>query len=251
MKKTLILSIALLFVAGAAARAQSPARDRLDEIEQMTVPETLRKIKHRSEGFQRFELMPLSNITFGMHSMKGTGFKRGLGPSWQIQWNMLQARFAPTSWLGLEAGWDLSWDTFRTLDSYNLLKDNSNGGRVVLSGPDPMLTKLSCRYKLFSFAFPLQVHFRIGPVGIRSGVELGVPLRGRLRNIYFEGDNLASADHVEVIKVKRLQHGSFYYAFTAEVTYDGLGIYVKHCPQAFIPGLGFNYWSFGIRLGLD
>ena len=244
MKNSLIITIALLLVAGASGWAQSPARDRLDEIEQMTVPEAIRKIKHRTEGFDRFEVMPLSHLNVGMHSMRGEGFKTSLGPSWQIQMNMVQARFAPTSWLGLEAGWDLSWDQFRTAPGYTLAK-NATDGHVILTGPDALSEGWKSRYKLFSFTFPITVHFLIGPVSLRSGVELGAPLGGRLQMNYDQ------EDIYHEIVVKGMDHGSFFYTFMAEVSYEGLGIYCKYCPQAFIPGLGFNYWCWGIHMGLD
>ena len=246
MKKTFII-IALLLVAGISSWAQSPARDRLDEIEQMTVPEAIRKIKHRTEGFQRFDFTALSHLNVGLHSMRGEGFKTSLGPSWQIQMNVVQFRFAPTSWLGLEAGWDLSWDRFITAPGYTLAKDASNGHAILTDreGLDALSEGWKCRYKLFSFTFPIMAHFRVGPVGIRSGVELGAPLGGRLQM------NYAQDDISHEIKIKGMDHGSFFYTFVADVSFEGLGIYCKYCPQAFIPGLGFNYWCWGIRMALD
>ena len=248
MKKILLLTIALLLSAGAFA--QTPARDRLDEIEQMTVPEAIRKLKPRHEGFNRFDFTGLAHLNVGLHSMRGTGFKTSLGPSWQIQLNVLQARFAPTPWLGLEAGWDLSWDRFRTAPGYWMLKESQEGptyGQVVLRNPGPMIPDPGGKhtYRLFSFTFPLLAHFRVGPVDLRTGVELGAPLGGRIAMHYQEEDTTTD------VLVKGVEHGSFFYTFVAAVSFEGLGIYCKYCPQAFIPGLGFNYWTWGLTLGID
>ena len=249
MKKILILTIALL-TAGAAAWAQSPAKDRLDEIEKMTVPEAIRKITHRTYGFEHFELNPLSHLNVGMHSMRGTGFKTSLGPSWQIQMNVLQIRFAPTSWLGLEAGWDLSWDQFRTAPGYWMLKETQEGptyGHAVLRNPGPMIPDPGGKhtYRLFSFTFPLLAHFRYGPVGIRAGVELGAPLGGRIASHYTEEDTQTD------VLIKGVDHGKFFYAWMAQLDFEGLGVYCKYCPQAFIPGLDFRYWCWGLSISLD
>ncbi len=249
MKKLATLAIALLFAAGAFAQ-NNPSKDRLDEIENRTIPETLRKIKHRSEGFNRFDFTPLSHLNFGLHSMRGEGFKSSLGPSWQIQLNVFRVRYAPLPWMGLEAGWDLSWDRFRTAPGYWMLKESQEGptyGQVVLRNPGPMIPDPGGKhtYRLFSFTFPVLAHFQAGPVGIRAGVELGVPLGGRIASHYKDKDTVTD------ILVKGMDHGKFFYAFMAQVDYEGLGVFCKYCPKPFIPGLDFRYWCWGITLGLD
>ena len=249
MKKILTLAIALLIAAGAFA--QTPARDRLDEIENMTVPDVVRKIKHRHEGFNTFDYTMLAHLNVGLHSMRGEGFKSSLGPSWQIQFNIMQARSAPTSWLALEAGWDLSWDRFVTHPSYWLLKETQEGptyGQVVLRTPGPMIPDpvgYKNTYRLFSFTFPILAHFRLGPVGLRAGVELGAPMGGRI------AQHAKDKDSVTDVLIKGVDHGKFFYAWMARVDFEGLGVYCKYCPQAFIPGLGFNYWCWGLSLSID
>ncbi len=249
MKKAVTLIIALLFAAGAFAQ-NNPSKDRLDEIENLPIPDALRKIKHRHDGFERFDFTMLSHLNFGLHSMRGEGFKSSLGPSWQIQMNVMRFRFAPTSWLGLEAGWDLSWDRFRIAQGYRILKEDRDlptKGQVVLRPTEPTIPGLTGRqtFRLFSFTFPVLAHFQAGPVGIRTGVELGVPLGGRIAGHYKESDTVTDT------LVKGLEHGKFFYAIMAQVDYEGLGIYCKYCPQPFIPGLDFRYWCWGITLGLD
>ena len=236
MKRLAILAAVLL--AGTAASAQSPAKDRLKEIEELTVK--AKKQKSASFAKDLLETEVLSNAGFGIHHVEGD-FNNSFGPSRELFINVLELRFNPCSHVSFNAGADFKWDHFTARGNRQFSKDAA--GEISLAAPaGGPYDKFKSTLCLTAFTVPATIGLHFGDLSIYGGAEL-VRHLGKYTHIKdsFEDGDASGATRTEGGNVER-----YAYDYLAAISYDDLGVYFKYYPRNILPGPKFNYWSIGL-----
>ena len=233
--------MAAVLLAGSAAYAQTPAADRLKEIEEL--PIKARKHKTRSFGKDLFEAEILANAGYGIHHVEGA-FENSFGPSREIFLNILEIRFNPCRFVSLKAGADVKWDHFTARTNRSFALDGS--GNVVIN-PTGGFDRYESTLCLTAMSVPAALGLHFGELSMYGGAEL-------IRNINGCTHILESTKAGDLTTSSRLDGGAarkFVYDFMAAVSYNGLGLYFKYYPGNILPDGGpeWKYWTAGLVLG--
>lgn len=239
MKKLAILAAVLL--AGSAAYAQTPAKDRLKEIEGLSIK--AKKHKTTSFGKDLFEAEILANAGYGIHHTEGA-FENVFGPSREIFLNILELRFNPCRFFSLKAGADVKWDHFtaRTNKSFGL----DAAGNVTIN-PVGGFDKYESTLCLTALSAPAALGLHFGKLSLYAGAEI-------IRNVNRRTHILTSSKAGDLTTKSRLEGGAaekYVYDYMAAISHDGLGLYFKYYPKNILPSGGpeWKYWTVGLVLG--
>ena len=249
MKKiTIIFAFVLLCLPGSLGAQEKTAKERLKEIEEMTV--NARKHRGAKSG-DLFTADALAHFGFGFHQVSGVKeLKAKFFQSHEIYLNTIQLGFHPASWLSLETGLDLKWDVFYPQKDYQLALDNDND----YGFNDLVLAKnesLDTRTKSFSLALPVTLGFHAPWFSFKAGAEFDFNLeKYTVLKTHFETDKYEYDEKDYNAKLEK-----FCYNFLAAVDFDGLGIYFRYYPKSILPDKkgaqdplfkDMKYWTLGL-----
>lgn len=243
--KKLIFSMFILALACSVMSAQTdstrtPAKDRLSEIENMTVK--IRKHKTVRSGNDLFEFNTISHLGYGRHLVEGDAFGGKFGPSYELFVNAFDLGFNPASWFSFNAGIDLKWDRF--VSKSDKIEVNADAFSLAAVAPD----NINSRISVFGFSVPASVSLHFGETSIRLGAEciFNINKFNKVKSAY----TASGSDFSQVTKAGEIE--KFRHAYTAAIDFDGLGIYYKYCPKPLIPGSNMieKYQTIGIVLSM-
>ena len=243
-KYALILFVGLSMAASGAFAQEKTARDRLAEIEQMTV----KPDKHHktAEEFQKVGINIFPEVGIGTSIVSSDDFKsKGSGLYYA---HLLEAYVRPVSWASLHVGGGMGWRRYQSAESvFSLDKDNhiqispmgetelaSGKSRSSIWGPTVLI--------------PATLQFHFGDASFRLGAEALYSFRTRVRTDFRDEKTRRLTDTNGAVTVP------WSYDFFASLSYDGFGIFAKYQPatarQFPAPGPTLSTWTIGIRMGL-
>lgn len=236
---------ALTLVASAAAAQNPDNRDRLSEIEQMTVRE--KKPRRQPSEFKKAGVGLLPEIGIGTHLVSSPDFRsQGVG-SGQVYLHAVEAYVRPVSWMSLHVAGGIAWDRFRTRTSAFAL--DGDGTVLVRRLEESELDARKFRSSITesSVLIPVTLQFHAGFATFRLGAEAMYAFHPKVSR-----DLRTETDRVLTEKTgARIMPWS--YDFLASVSFAGSGVFVKYQP-AFArrfpqPSPSFSCWTLGYRFG--
>ena len=244
MKYALILFVGLSMAASGAFAQEKPARDRLAEIEQMTVKPSRH---HKPAGeFDKIGINLIPDIGYGEYYISSDDFKsKG---SVGVYAHLLEGFVRPVSWFSLHVGGGLGWNRYQSAQSVFSL-DDANHIRIRPMSEEELATGNS-RSSIVgpTVLIPATLQFHFGDVSLRVGAEAIHAFRTKVRTDFYEGDVRKITITPGAVTVP------WSYDFFASVSYDGLGVFVKYQPAAIRqfpePGPTLSSWTLGIRMGI-
>ena len=252
MKKIMIALGIVLACATTDMLAQTSAKDRLKEIEQMTVEARKRKAAKRDK---LLSVDALSHFYYGFHQVSGQKELEGkFFESQEVGLNAAQFGFHPASWVSLEAGLDLKWDQFELADgkAVEMIDHKFNFTEPeTLFGPD--LSKFNQRIRTFALAVPVTLGFHAPWFSVKGGAEFDFNIN-KYTSIKTEFTTNKTIDVNS--RDRKPEVENLLINYLAEVDFDGLGIYFKYYPKSIfkdnsIAGTDKNdmkYWTLGVIL---
>ena len=243
-KYALILFVGLSMAASGAFAQEKTARDRLAEIEQMTVKPD--KNHKTAEEFQKVGINIFPEVGIGTSIVSSDDFKsKGSGLYYA---HLLEAYVRPVSWASLHVGGGIGWRRYQSAESvFSLDKDNhiqispmgetelaSGKSRSSIWGPTVLI--------------PATLQFHFGDASFRLGAEALYSFRTRVRTDFRDEKTRRLTDTNGAVTIP------WSYDFFASLSYDGFGIFAKYQPatarQFPAPGPTLSTWTIGIRMGL-
>ena len=247
MKKTFTV-IALLVVCFSAI-AQNTGKDRLDQLENMTVEEKKSTSKIAQKEFKLIDLDLLSHIGFGWNLMDAAQFQKGFTKgNTEFFFNAIELDVRPVSWMSIGLGVDIKWQHFAPLAGNFIFEQDANNDIVYQSGVSVMpgeSSKLNCT----AIVFPLTLNFNLGLLSLSAGAELAY-YQGKddtITNIYVD-DNRKYTTTISDLGLG----GTTSWNLFASLTFGLTGVYVRYYPQQpLIPTAPFNFTTVGIIFNLN
>ena len=253
MKKIFLALGILLACATNDMLAQTSAKDRLKEIEEMTVNAHKRKVAKREN---LFSADCLSYFYFGYHQVSGQKELEGkFFQSHEIGFNALQFGFHPASWVSLEAGLDLKWDQFELAKGYAV---QSVDNKFAFDERDRIfagdITDFNQRIRTFALAVPVSLGFHAPWFSVRGGAEIDFNINkySCIKTDFVQDKYIDVASRDRKPKVENSLVNYF-----GSIDFDGLGVYFKYYPKSIfrdgsLAGTDKNdmkYWTIGLVLG--
>ena len=245
MKKIIIALSALLVASAGSAMAQTDstktAKDRLSEIEQMTVD--VKKHKSASTENDVFEVNALAHAGLGKLYIQGDSFSSKDGFSNELFLNVFDLAFNPVPVLSINAGLDVKWNRFVSKSQHFFVVDNTFvAGMPGYTAPDDIESRL-CG---FALSVPATISLNLGYTSIRVGAEASYNIDkfNKVKSFYSTG----GSNYKQVTKGGEFE--KFTISYIASIDFDGLGAYFKYCPKSMIPGSNIikSYMAFGVVL---
>ena len=233
--------------------AQTSAKDRLKEIEEMTVNAHKRKMAKREN---LFSADGLSYFYFGFHQVSGQKELEGkFFQSHEIGLNAFQFGFHPASWVSLETGLDLKWDQFELAKGYAV---GMVGDSLKFSDPQALyghdVEAFNQRIRTFALAVPVSLGFHAPWFSVRGGAEFDFNINkySAIKTNFVTGKTIEVSARDRKPKVENMLVNYF-----ASIDFDGLGVYFKYYPKSIfrdgsLAGTDKNdmkYWTIGLVFG--
>ena len=244
MKYALILFVGLSMAASGAFAQENTARDRLAEIEQMTVKPS--RHHKQAEEFQKAGINIYPEIGIGTTIVSSNDFKsRGSG---LVYAHLLEAYVRPVSWASLHVGGGFGWRRYQSKE--NVFSLNTDNSITIGAMPEEWAASSKSRSSIWgpTVLLPATLQFHFGDASLRLGAEALYSFRTRVRTDVRDERTHRVTDSNYAATVP------WSYDFFASVSYDGLGVFVKYQPatarQFPAPGPTLSTWTIGIRAGL-
>ena len=244
MKYALILFVGLSMAASGAFAQEKTARDRLAEIEQLTVHPSRH---HKPAGeFDKIGFNVIPDIGYGATFVTSDDFKsKG---SKVVYAHLLEGYVRPVSWLSLHVGGGIGWNRYQSAQSVFSLDDAKNIQIRPMSEEELATGKSRSSIDGPMILIPATLQFHFGDASLRLGAEAIHTYRTKARTDFHEGDVRRITITPGAVTVP------WSYDFFASVSYDGLGVFVKYQPAAIRqfpePGPTLSSWTLGIRMGI-
>ena len=244
MKYALILFVGLSMAASGAFAQERPARDRLEEIEQLTVT-PFRHHKPAGE-FDKVGINFVPEIGIGTSIVSTDDFKsRGSGVLYA---HLLEAYVRPVSWVSLHVGGGIGWRKYQSKE--NVFSLNTDDKITIGTMPEEWAASGKSRSSIWgpTLLIPATLQFHFGDASIHLGAEALYSYRTRVRTNFRDERTHCVTD------TKYAAIVPWSYDFFASISYDGLGLFVKYQPatarQFPEPGPTLSCWTLGIRMGM-
>lgn len=243
-KYALILFVGLSMAASGAFAQEKTARDRLAEIEQMTV----KPAKHRKPAgeFRKVGINVIPEIGIGTSIVSSDDFKsKGSG---LVYAHLLEAYVRPVSWASLHVGGGMQWRRYQSKD--NVFSLNTDNSISIGAMPEEWAASGKSRSSIWgpTVLIPATLQFHFGDASLRLGAEALYAFRTRVRT------DISDERTHRVTDMKYAATVPWSYDFFASVSYGGLGLFAKYQPatvrQFPAPGPTLSTWTLGIRVGL-
>ena len=177
MKRALILFVGLSMAASGAFAQERPARDRLEEIEQLTVT-PFRHHKPAGE-FDKVGINVIPEIGIGTSIVSSDDFKsRGSGV---LYIHLLDAYVRPVSWVSLHVGGGIGWRKYQSKE--NVFSLNTNDKITIGKMPEEWAASGKSRSSIWgpSLLIPATLQFHFGDASLHLGAEALYSYRTRVR----------------------------------------------------------------------
>lgn len=243
-KYALILFVGLSMAASEAFAQEKTARDRLAEIEQMTV----KPAKHHkpAEEFQKVGINIFPEVGIGTSIVSSDNFKsKGSG---LVYTHLLEAYVRPVSWASLHVGGGFGWRRYQSKE--NVFSLNTDNSITIGAMPEEWAASGKSRSSIWgpTVLLPATLQFHFGDASLRLGAEALYSFRTRVRTDVRDERTHRVTDSNYAATVP------WSYDFFASVSYDGLGVFVKYQPatarQFHETGPTLSCWTIGLRVGL-
>lgn len=236
---------ALTLVASTAAAQNDANRDRLSEIEKMTVRE--KKHKPHPTEFRKAGLNVLSEIGWGARLVDSDDFRsEGVG-SRQWYLHILDAYVRPVSWMSFHVAGGIASDRFQTRSSAFSLDGDGNILVNDLDEAGKNARKFRSSISETTVLIPATLQFHAGHATLRFGAEALYSFKPKVRNL------LVTEDATRSTEVKGARITPWSYDFLASCSFGGLGVFVKYQPASSrrfpVPGPTLSCWTVGVHLG--
>ena len=239
MKK--IITVFALLAACFGAYAQNTGKDRLEELENMTVEDKVSSKKTERE-YRLFDFQVISHLGIGWHLMDAPEFQQGSkGFNKEFYMNTVELDIWPTQWMSLNLGLDLKWQNF-TPASGNIFQLDANNDIVYAAAPAAN-TGMESTLHYFSLAAPLALNFNLGLFGFSAGAELVYTPASRVR--IKDSYSIGSSDYKVVTRGCNFDNLSW--DIFATVYAGTTGVYFRYYPQQpLVPTAPFNLMTVGV-----
>lgn len=243
-KYALILFVGLSMAASGAFAQEKTARDRLAEIEQMTV----KPAKHHKPAgeFRKVGINLVPEIGIGTSIVSSDDFKsRGSG---LVYTHLLEAYVRPVSWASLHVGGGIGWRRYQSKE--NVFSLNADDSITIGAMPQEWAASGKSRSSIWgpTVLIPATLQFHFGDASLHLGLEALYSFRTRVRTNFHDERTHCVTD------TKYAAIVPWSYDFFASVSYDGLGVFVKYQPatarQFPASGPTLSSWTIGIRMGM-
>lgn len=243
-KYALILIVGLSMAASGAFAQEKTARDRLAEIEQMTV----KPAKHHKPAgeFRKVGINLVPEIGIGTSIVSSDDFKsRGSG---LVYTHLLEAYVRPVSWASLHVGGGIGWRRYQSKE--NVFSLNADDSIAIGAMPEEWAASGKSRSSIWgpTVLIPATLQFHFGDASLHLGAEALYSFRTRVRTDFRDEKTRRLTDTNGAVTVP------WSYDFFASLSYDGFGIFAKYQPatarQFPAPGPTLSTWTIGIRMGL-
>ena len=169
MKYALILFAGLTLAASGAFAQEKPARDRLAEIENLTVKPT--KHHQTNQEFKKVGLNVLPEIGMGIRAASQQVYKPTKGESTLYYAHLLEAYVRPVSWASFNVGAGLGWGKYQSKESVFGLNDKNE--LKITPMPEEWVNTRNSRSSLreWMVLLPATLQFHLGDYSLRCGAE--------------------------------------------------------------------------------
>ncbi|MBO4595512.1 MAG: hypothetical protein J5632_02740 [Bacteroidales bacterium] len=249
MKRIFIALGIVLACASTDMLAQTSAKDRLKEIEEMAVNAHKRRVAKHND---LFSCDGLSHFYFGFHQVSGQKELEGkFFQSHEIGFNVLQLGLNPANWVSLNAGLDLKWDQFELAKGYAVeMVDH----KFAFNEQDRIfadVTDFNQRIRTFALAVPVSLGFHAPWFSVKGGAEFDFNINKYtciktdfVQNKYIDVHSRNRKPKVENTLIN----------YFAAVDFDGTGLYFRYYPKSIfrdnsLAGTDKNdmkYWTLGL-----
>ena len=244
MKYALILFVGLSMAVSGAFAQEKPARDRLAEIEQLTVKPSRH---HKPAGeFKKIGVHLIPDIGYGATFVTSDDFKsKG---SKVVYAHLLEGYVRPVSWFSLNVGGGIGWNRYQSAQSVFSLNEANQIQIRPMSEEELATGKSRSSIDEPMVLIPATLQFHFGEASIRLGAEAIHAFRTKVRTDFREGDVRRITITPGAVTVP------WSYDFFASVSLEGLGVFVKYQPATFRqfpePGPTLSSWTLGLRVGM-
>lgn len=239
--------------------AQTSAKDRLKEIEEMAVNARKKKAaKHQ----KLFSCDAVSRFYFGFHQVSGQPeLESKFFQSHEIGFNVIDFNLNPAQWVSLSCGLDLKWDSFLVnKDNPAFIMD----GKYVFTTPTGVfgtgdadkVSELEQRIRCFALSVPVSLGFHAPWFSIRGGAgfDFNIDRHTSLKSSYKYKDKAAGVNQEVKLKEPDAKVRNLCINYFASIDFDGLGIYCKYYPKPIFRDSGvanteksdMKYWTLGL-----
>ncbi len=213
--KKLISATLLLFAACAILPAQG-LKDKLDELGEQPLV---------SSADDKVNFDVLNYVRFGDHIIDSDFIDSGKSDEFVL--NALDLNIKPLEWLGVNLGVNAKWDRFWA--KKNQIFTLSNDGKV--NFPADVDCKKSL-LKVFSVGVPVNIAFFTGDWKFSVGGEALFALSSRTKTVFKEEAGDITLKQKDIMRGGN--PGTAVWAWSGEVSYKDLGLYVRYCPKPVV-----------------
>ena len=247
MKYALILFAGLTLAASGAFAQEQFTRDRLAQIENLTVKPSRRH--QANQEFKKVGLHVLPEIGLGTRAVSQQVFKPAKGESIQVYAHLLEGYVRPASWASFHVGAGLGWGKFQSKESVFGLNDKKT--LTITPMPEEWLQTGRSRSSLreWMVLFPATLQFHLGDYSLRFGAEAFYSFLPKVRLDLRDEENRYMTERDGGIAQR------WNYDIFASASLDGMGFFIKYQPMGFrlrseTESTILPCWTFGIRMGL-
>lgn len=247
MKYALILFASLTLAAYGAFAQEQTTRDRLAEIENLTVKPS--RHHQTNQEFKKVGLHVLPEIGMGTRAVSQQVYKPAKNESVLYYAHILEGYVRPASWASFHVGAGIGWGKYQSKESVFGLNDKNV--LKITPMPEEWVNTRNSRSSLreWMVLLPATLQFHLGDYSLRCGAEALYSFLPKVRlDLRDEEGNRYMTEKDGGISQR------WNYDFFASFSLDGLGVFVKYQPKAFRhlpePESVYPCWTFGFRMGL-
>ncbi len=208
--------------------------------------------QNKDEQNQQYNSALIMELAFGFCTATGTsdGISIPVGPSWEIDWTILEYRYRLQKNANhyLSAGFGVDWRNYRMTDQKRFVKGDDD---IITVQPYPAgSTPKFSRIKVFSLNVPLMYHYYFGNnnsffKGFSVGAVVNFNTYSSIKTRYkIDGENQKDL-------TKDLHKNPVTLDLMLRLRMKGFGVYAKYSPSNVLDtnyGPKFKSVSFGIYL---
>ena len=246
MKYALILFASLTLAASGAFAQEQTTRDRLAEIENLTVKPS--RHHQTNQEFKKVGLHVLPEIGMGTRAVSQQVYKPAENESVLYYAHLLEGYVRPASWASFHVGAGLGWGKYQSKESVFGLSDKNK--LKITPMPEEWVNTKGSRSSLreWMVLLPATLQFHLGDYSLRCGAEALYSFLPKVRLDLRDEENRYMKEKDGGIAQP------WNYDFFASFSVEELGVFVKYQPRAFRlnsePESVYPCWTFGFRLGL-
>ena len=193
----------------------------------------------------------ISHLGVGAHLYSADNFVPKTFGSFEAFFNLVNLKIYPIPVVGIEAGADLEFNWFRSIDNYFYTDSDRNfkvGKFIDIAGEGA--SKLKSNADFFGLNFPVLLKLRFGEFRIGAGAQAMLNFSAGADYHHQRGNMVTD------ISFKDAKANLFSYAFIGQLSYSVFGVYFKYYPKqpVFFPATEGapsmkNLMTVGLQIG--